>query len=46
MFYLSPPRAAALEAKVQLVRQTLSPQDAWHAIPGKDPTAGMPLDHE
>lgn len=46
MFYLPPPRAAALEAKVQLMRQTLSPQDAWHAIPGKDPTAGMPLDHE
>jgi len=40
MFYLTPPRQAALEDKVRAVRATLTEQDAWHAIPGKDPTAG------
>jgi hypothetical protein len=46
IFYLPPPRAAELEAKVQAVRATLTAQDGWHAIPGKDPTAGEPLGDE
>jgi hypothetical protein len=46
MFYLTPPREAELEAKVRAVRPTLTEQDAWHSIPGKDPMAGVALDDE
>ena len=39
-------RRAQLEEKVALVRPTLTEQDAWHSIPGKDPMAGIPLDDD
>lgn len=37
-------RGAQLEAKTRAVRPTLTEQDAWHSIPGKDPMAGIPLE--
>lgn len=37
-------RRAQLEAKTRAVRPTLTEQDAWHSIPGKDPMAGIPLE--
>lgn len=37
-------RRAQLEEKTRAVRPTLTEQDAWHSIPGKDPMAGIPLD--
>jgi hypothetical protein len=39
-------RREQLEEKVRLVRPTLTEQDAWHSIPGKDPMAGIPLDDD
>ena len=46
MAYLPSSRRAELEHKVGAVRPTLTEQDAWHSIPGKDPMAGIPLDDE
>ncbi len=39
-------RRVQLEEKVRVVRPTLTDQDAWHSIPGKDPMAGIPLDDD
>jgi len=39
---LIPGRRAPLEKWIRKIRPTLTQDDAYHAIPGKDPTAGEP----